>query len=371
MVRQEIIDAYFASTDISQSQLKLLLGPNPSIFNTQQPESELYYEEKEHFIIGDGVDTQLTGSMEDFNNKFHVSNVENKPSDKVKSIINQVFDNVKRLAIQPELIGEMRNYFPYITEACDDHQYQMNWKTPTRINMILQSHEYWEDLKASQGKTVLSQEESDKISSIVMSFRTHRHTAEYFRESREKEILYQVPIYFEYLGVRCRALLDMVVINHHHKTIQPIDIKTLGDATLYFPKSMRRRRYDIQAAFYTTAIESLEELQGVWKGYKILPFKFLVESTTYPGTPLVFTCNEDLLRIGKYGRKSKEFLMLEHDYQQYSFQPKKIPFMKFDEIKGFHNLIEDYKWYMEHGFETERRIKEAQGEFQMDWNGII
>lgn len=364
MVRQERIEEYFASTDISQSQLKLLLGPNPSLFNTAQPESELYYEEKEHFIIGDGVDIQLTGSLEDFNRKYHVSDVQNKPSDKLKSIINEVFDNVKRLGIQPNDIGDMRHYHPYILQACNHHDYQINWKDATRLNKILECYEYWEDLKASQGKIVLSREQNDKISSIVMSFRTHRHTAEYFRESGVREILYQIPIYFEYGGVRCRALLDMMIINHKDKTIQPIDIKTLGDATLYFPKSLRRRRYDIQAAFYTQAVESLPELEGVWKDYKILPFKFLVESTTYPGTPLVFTCNRNLLYIGKHGRPQ----IIQRSYNK---EGEIFTHSRVEAIKGFHDLLEDYNYYMNYGFDVERRVREAQGEFNLDWDGII
>ena len=42
-----------------------------------------------------------------------------------------------------------------------------------------------------------------------------------------------------------------------------------------------------------------------------------------------------------------------------------------NEIKGFHQLIEDYKWYMKNEFEKNRKIVESQGEFQLDWNGII
>ena len=44
---------------------------------------------------------------------------------------------------------------------------------------------------------------------------------------------------------------------------------------------------------------------------------------------------------------------------------------KTDEVKGFNQLIEDYKWYLENGFEKKREIVEAQGEFQINWNGII
>ena len=354
-----MVEDYYTNPAISQSQLKLLLGPDPSIFNTIQ-EPDLYFEEKKHFIIGNGVDIQLTQSLEAFNEKFHVSNIQNKPSDTIKSIVNQVYDLVKEEVGSLADKGLLRDHTSKIIDSCNDHNYQPNWKTETRVAKVGESWEYWEDLKAAEGKQVLSQEENDLISQIVMSIRSNSVTGPYFIPQPNQEILYQYPIYFSYNGIDCRALLDMVIVDHNKKTIQPIDIKTMGDQTLYFPKSLRQRRYDIQAAFYTEALKSKKE----YETYKILPFKFIVESTINPGNPLVFTCSSELLDIGKNGRQPYKLCD-----KPYSFEH--ITYMKFDEIKGFHQLIEDYKWYMENEFEKSRKIVESQGEFQLDWNGII
>lgn len=99
--------------------------------------------------------------------------------------------------------------------------------------------------------------------------------------------------------------------------------------------------------------------------YTILPFKFIVESTTNPGNPLVFTCDEELLKIGKFGRESFRLKGVS------STKLIDMYYGKTDEVKGFNQLIEDYKWYLENGFEKKREIVEAQGEFQINWNGII
>ena len=107
------------------------------------------------------------------------------------------------------------------------------------------------------------------------------------------------------------------------------------------------------------------EAQDTFSVYEILPFKFIVESTTNPGNPLVFTCSESLLHMGQFGREAYDICdkpYVSHEY---------ISYMRFDKIKGFHQLIDDYKWYMENEFEKSRRIVESQGEFQLDWNGII
>ena len=359
-----MVEDYYTNPAISQSQLKLLLGPDPSIFNTIQ-EPDLYFEEKKYFLIGDGVDIQLTQSLEAFNEKFHVSNIQNKPSDTIKSIVNQVYDLVKEEVGSLADKGLLRDHTSKIIDSCNDHNYQPNWKTETRISKIVEAWEYWEDLKAAEGKQVLSQEENDLISQIVMSIRTNSVTGLYFIPQSNQEILYQYPIYFSYNGVDCRALLDMVIIDHDKKTIQPIDIKTMGDQSIYFPKSLRQRRYDIQAAFYTQALFQWCIDNDRYTDYRILKFKFIVESTTNPGNPLVFTCDEELLKIGKFGRESFRLKGVS------SIKLIDMYYGKTDEVKGFNQLIEDYKWYLENGFEKKREIVEAQGEFQINWNGII
>ena len=357
-----MVEEYYTNPAISQSKLKLLLGPNPNIFNTIQ-EPELYFEEKKHFLIGDAVDIQLTRSMEEFNQKFHISNLQNKPSDTIKSIINQVYDHVRE--IYGREIQTIDRYADAILDACNDHNYQSRWIDNTRISKVVEAWEYWEDLKSAEGKTVLSSEENDLISQIVMSIRTNPTTSKYFETSKDVEILDQLAIYFSYCDIDCKALLDRVIVDHKNKTIQPIDFKTMGDQTIYFPKSLRQRRYDIQAAFYMQALFQWCIQQDKYLDYKILNFKFIVESTVNPGNPLVFTCSSELLDIGKNGRQPYKLCDKPYISSEY------ITYMKFDEIKGFHQLIEDYKWYMENEFEKNRKIVESQGEFQLDWNGII
>jgi hypothetical protein len=348
------LESYYENPAISQSKLKLLLS-NPKLFNTVE-EPEMYFEEKKHFTIGSAVDCLLTQPQIEFDSKYHISNLQNKPSDTVKSIVNQVFDKV--IEQQYEAIGPITTYSDIILQCCEEHQYQSGWKEQTKINKICEAWEYWEDLKQALGKQVLSQEENDLISQIVMSIRTSEATSKYFEKNRHIEVIFQMAIAFEYKGIVCKALLDMVIINHQNKTIQPIDIKTMGDYTINFPKSLRQRRYDIQAAFYVEALKSKE----VYTIYEILPFKFIVESTIDPGTPLVFTCTKSLLDLGKYGRNGFLIEGEKSVIQNYIVIP---------EIKGFHQLIEDYEWYLENGFEKSRKIVESKSEFQIDWEGII
>lgn len=348
------MNEYYENSALSQSKLKLLIS-DPSRFITVE-EPELYFEEKKHFIVGSAVDFCLTQPHREFEEEYHVSNLENKPSDTIKSIVNQVFDKVTEQEEQINLT--LFSYEEVILECCNEHGYQSRWNDETRINKVCEAWEYWEDLIDSRGKQVLSQEEKDLIDTIVMSIRTCEATSKYFNK---QGVSYQVPIYFEYMDVDCKALLDMIIIDEENKSIQPIDIKTMGDKVIYFPQSLRKRRYDIQAAFY------VEGLKYLYPEYKILPFKFIVESTVDPGNPLVFTCDETLLNIGKHGRG---VVYLEGDI----YEDREVIttyYHRTEEIKGFSQLVELYKYYTENGFDKDQIVRENNSELNIDWSGII
>lgn len=351
---------YFEHSSVSQSQLKSLLI-HPRAFK-EEKETKLYFEEKVYFTIGSAVDFKLTEDESTFTNFYHISNVLVKPSDTIKSIIHQVFDALKEQFTVEEigLISDV-TYRLLILQACESHNYQNRWNSDTKISKICEFYEYWEDLKASEGKILLSQEEDLLISTIVMSLKTNKATSVYFNA---EEVHYQVPIYFEYDGVPCKALLDMVIFDRENKTIQPIDIKTTGEYTINFPKALKRMRYDIQAAFYT------EALRWLYPEYEILPFKFIVESTKDPGQPLVFICDKELLWIGKNGRK-KIFLQGDTIEEKSFIDTRTIYYEIIAPIKGFVQLLELYKYYNENGYEMDKIVREGNSELTIGWSGII
>jgi hypothetical protein len=120
---------------------------------------------------------------------------------------------------------------------------------------------YWEELKTAVGKQILSEEESTCISNVIESFRDHPFTADYFVDGEGIDVVYQLPIPFDITDphysevLRCKALLDLVRINHNDKTIMPLDIKTLSGYILDFGQQVKSYRYDFQGAFYRLALE--------------------------------------------------------------------------------------------------------------------
>lgn len=325
---------YYEHPAINQSKLKLLLI-SPKLFTTSET-SQIYFEEPLHFVLGSGVDCMLTDTK-NFSNKYHVSLLETKPSDKIKSIINQVFDIVSENITN--ISTNISDYASTVLRCCDEQSYQTNWLEQTRCNKIYEHNPYWLELLEAQGKQVLSVEEYDTILKIVQSLQQNPVISKYFDENTY-EIIYQLPIIFFYKKVACKALIDMVCINHKNKTIQLIDIKTTGDYTSNFEKSVVKRRYDIQSSFYLEAIKYyLLNSDRDFKDYTLLDFKFIVESTKNIGCPLLYNCNSSLLGLGKYGRETVTVIDTNGKYQTIKRN-----------ILGFDALINLYEYHLENGF---------------------
>jgi hypothetical protein len=127
--------------------------------------------------------------------------------------------------------------------------------------------------------------------------------------------------------------------------------------TYDFLSSIKSYRYDIQGVWYIKALAdyyAVKEVDGV-----ISPFRFIVESTSRQGKPLVYELSESMMNIGRYGRQ---------------------PFVSTyghllsPEIKGVLQLVDMYKYHEEHGWEAEVEIHEADMKEEVlivDWNGFV
>jgi len=106
-------------------------------------------------------------------------------------------------------------------------------------------------------KVVLSKDEYDSVVNAKSNIMANPFTSRFFLNlSDDKKLYHQVPIYFEYKGTECKALLDGIMIDHAAKTIQPFDLKTIGRGLDSFPSSFINYGYYRQAAFYTEALNT-------------------------------------------------------------------------------------------------------------------
>lgn len=368
---QKEIDNYFESDNLSQSVLKKLLGGFDSFLSYQQSENE-DVKEKQSFIIGSAVDCILTGEEGEFDNQYYVSQIVNKPSDAEMNIVKSVYDELISNNIEIDL--EFKDYTDMILTAIEEFNWQPRWKPETKLNKIIDlGTEYFNDLVLATGKQVLSESQNTLITDIVESLRNNPKTASFFdrssfRNNIHVDAYYQLPIFFNYKGIDCKALLDLVLVFKNTETnqiesIQPIDLKTMYGPTINFLNSVKQWRYDIQAAWYTLALINWLDSMG-WDGVYIKPYQFIVESTSQLDNPLVFTMSEELMTIGRQGRPefktSHLSLGISNDTNVLIRR----------EIRGFESLIDEYIYYSNNEWKEDKRITEGNGVLKLDWDGI-
>jgi hypothetical protein len=362
---QSEIDAYFASPAINQSTLKALEGGFEGFKATQAKwEKDNEGPEKEHFIIGGGVDLILTGDPKEFHNKYYCSDLEKKPSDVEVAMIQQVFNELESNNIEIDL--PLSGYSDMLAIAAVDQEWYGGKPGEKRLGTLMEKGaEYFEDLKKAIGKTVITATIKNKIDAIVMSLSTNSKTEKYFdRENQnlipEMDFYYQMPIYFEYEGVNCKALLDLVVVTHNDKgetiKVEGIDLKTMAFSTLQFATTLRLRRYDIQSAWYLRALKSYFGDQAEYSR-----FKFIVESTTFTGQPLVYELTEEAEAYGEFGEPEGTFKAL--DSERVFIQ---------NEVKGYSQLMQDYIYYEDRDWLQDKILDNNPKIIQLDFKkGII
>lgn len=345
---KQTINRYRAAEGINQSYLKHI--GNVYYFNSlfhKQTQGDLYFEEKEYFTLGNAVDKLIT-DRENFKKDFYVSTLGSKPSDKIMSVVQQVFDTYNFEGCDGVTLFQLSDF---IIRAAREQGYQPKYKDPTIIKKIVnEGGDYFDELIASEGKTILSLTEKMLIDTIYSNIINNPNFGHLFLNHKDTDIYYQMPIMFTHNEVKCKGLMDMVKIYHKEQIIMPIDIKTMGDYTLNFESKFYKNRYDFQGAFYTEGLskpETLERLSEVLKRdvtkYSISDFHFIVESTIAPGSPVIFKMGNEAYRSGKHGVKK--------DYM------KRI---------GFEEALNDYKWYTENSFDKQRILVEQKDSIELN-----
>lgn len=347
----KIIQAYFEDESLDQSSLKkLLLGPGNFI---NQKEKKLYFEEAESLVLGSLVDAKITNTKEDFDKQFYVSELVTKPSDVIMSIINKVYDDIS-YNFPNEEIKDLPDYTDLIHEAALAHNYQPTYKPDTRIGKILEHSYYFDEIKNCKGRKIISLEEDSVSNCLVDSLKSHYNILGFLEDFetnpafQDCELYFQLPIYFGYEDLSCKALPDILLVNSESKTVHIIDIKTTALRTIEFPTAVSKFRYDIQLAFYTLAVQILYPSYSIKQG-------FVVESTTSPGNPILYKATKGLIDKGLEGRES---LIVDGVVVR-------------GRQKGIKDLISDFKYYQENGFMCERVIAENSNELFLSENGLI
>lgn len=296
---------YYGETEyLSQSALKKL-NVSPKLFKDNLEEDKV---ETESMIVGRAIDCLIT-TPDEFDNEFALANFDKKPSGKMGQMIDLLY--------QYDYDGEKELFKQAYEEVGWGYSLERVYESFQKPEV----KDFFGFMIKTKEKTVITQNQYDKAHRIRDQFFGDEKLTEWRNQFDEE--LNQVAIYWEYDGVKMRSLLDFLYIDHKNKFILPVDLKSTYNSTR-FDKTARKFRYDIQAISYTIAVMSMIKVH--YPGYTVGDFKFIVVDGYNP--PIIYSmCNEDL-EIAYTGTKIDNYY-----------------------LKGFKDLINEYKYYEKHGFE--------------------
>tara|TARA_R110002167_G_scaffold97959_4_gene258092 strand:+ start:1550 stop:2596 length:1047 start_codon:yes stop_codon:yes gene_type:complete len=321
---------YQTISALNQSTLKQMLISPQAYIKAKERQLARVESTEQHFVFGSVVDMLLTESKEDFDKKYAVIPDDTGVSETVGKIVQGVYDYVKVL---PTIL-DLDQQSTTILECCNFENYQAKWKDETRVNKIIdQGSKYFDILKKSGTKSIITETEYAKAVNCVMALRSDKHTSKYCQKKSSNpdiEIINKHVVVFEHRGLEFKGELDRVIVDHKEKVIIPIDFKTTSKSVLNFENSFWFYRYDFQAAVYSLglSLDKSERLQKYYQdGYSIKPILYIVVETFLNNPPMVFEISKSAIDVGLYG----------------NIHPKTDPKIKGNH-EGFQQAIDRFKY---------------------------
>lgn len=232
--------------------------------------------ESPSLTFGSAVDTLITGSEEEFNDKFMVAQLDNTLSDTLITITNRLFDRWKDTYNNIKDIPEDK-----VIETIQDISWNNHWLPKTRVTKIKgDCAAYYKLLYLSEGKTILSTYVYQDVINAVDKLKSADSTKFYFEQNNvfdnSIERFYQLKFKSTFNDVNYRCMADELLVLHDYKTIVPIDLKTSYKPEWDFYKSFIEWLYPIQSRLYWRIIRDNMDKDPYFKDFKLANYRFIV-----------------------------------------------------------------------------------------------
>lgn len=284
------INNYREDDSISQSFLK----------SVSKNDTKTKKSDSESVAMGMGqlVDAMLL-TPQLVNEVYHLSEVV-APKPLIKKTIDKVFEE----------IGEWDNL-----AFIETYRLFSEAKNPTKEDTIMkginEAEYYWNALVEGIGRTTITKDYWLNCRKAVDNLLTNPFTKHHFENTLFADIQYQVPIYdeisfkfqevangqtyFRDRIIKRKGLLDLLIIDEAHKTVQIKDLKTTSSTPDEWWKYARQFRYDFQMAWYYDIVEKL------FPNHRQLMPELVVYSFAAPSKPFTKVLSHDDLMIGRNG----------------------------------------------------------------------
>lgn len=200
--------------------------------------------ESPSLTFGSIVDTLITGTEDEFNQKFMVAQLDNSISDTLVTITKRLFDRWKEGFTNLKDISDDN-----IVETIQDIQWNNHWLPKTRAKKIKEDcAAYYKLLYLAGDRTIVSTYTYKDAIDTVNKLKSADSTRFYFEQNDlfddNIERFYQLKFKATFDGVDYRCMADELIVIHDRKLIVPIDLKTSSKPEWDFYKSFIDWRYE-------------------------------------------------------------------------------------------------------------------------------
>jgi hypothetical protein len=328
----------------SYSLLTSLDNPKWVKYRIDNPDAE--DDDKRHFRIGGAIDMILTQPVEEFQKQYAVLE-KSRPNGMMGIFIDALpLDLTEESSEEEYMEAYTKSGFKWSITNCIKSLWELE-----------KYRDYYMARKKCAGKTIISYDEYEEIMHCHDYIINNPYTSKYFiNNDPNVELVFQYGFNFVWEDVPVKGFIDVIKIDHKNRSIQIGDLKTTAKSVKAFKRSYIQYKYYLQAALYKKAIEILwidghrlsENIHHLGKPvykYKLEEPVFIVtEKKPYHSNPArIFRCSPKDIEVGWEGGYLNGF-----------------------KVKGFKELIEDYKWHVENDYwDLPKDLVESEGEIEL------
>ena len=244
--------------------------------------------ESPSLTFGSIVDTLITGTEEEFNERFMVAQLENPISDTLVTITNKLFNTWKEKFTSIRDIPD-----DIIVDTISNISWNNHWLPKTRAKKIKEDcAAYYKLLYLAEGRVIIDSFLYQDAINTVESLKSSVATKFYFEEDNifdnNIERLYQLKFKSTFNNIDYRCMADLLLTIHDNKIVVPIELKTSSKPEWDFHKSFIDWNYAIQARLYWRIIRDNMDRDPYFKDFKLSDYRFIVANKKTL-TPLVWT----------------------------------------------------------------------------------
>lgn len=203
---------------------------------------------KAYFELGRQIHMKVL-ETDDFYNTYAYVDVD-LPTSKQQKDFAEKYIKSKKKTIKDRAIEAYKATYT-IKGKSDDKIEQSALDTHKKLKKYLDHLE-----KTKDAKVVLSWPVWNQINIAAKALVNHKGTRSLLidDEFSSVESFNELPIFWEWQGVKCKSMLDRVIIDHDNKVIKLVDVKTTYNV-YKFGKSFGQFGYNRQCAYYWLAFE--------------------------------------------------------------------------------------------------------------------